>query len=294
VTKKYGEVVAIDNLSLTVEAGEILGILGQNGAGKTTLIEMMEGLRRPDIGTITVAGFPHILNNRDYYKKIGVQLQNGSLQDELKVGEVLQLFALFHNVPVNRALALLERFHLSDKQNTMYQNLSAGQARIVQLVLTFFHEPNIAFLDEPSAGLDPLARRELWDFVRQHKAQGQTVILTTHYVEEAEEMCDRVAILDKGQVVRLGSPRQLIAESVTPHKIAVYHQSGVRFDLNTLPGISRQEEKDAATFLYTDNYLATLKHLTTLLEKRSEEVSGLTVQKTRLEDVYIKLLGKQD
>lgn len=293
VTKKYGQVTAVNDISFDIYQGEILGILGQNGAGKTTLIEMLEGIRRPDAGAIQVRGFEKLQNQRAYHKMIGVQLQNTSINDSLKVSEILHLFSLFHQVPRQQALSLLERFSLQDKLDRLYKNLSGGEAQLVQLVLTFLHRPQLVFLDEPTAGLDPLARRRFWSFVKENKEQGQTIILTTHYVEEAEELCDRVAILQRGHVVKLNTPQQLIAESIEPHKIIIYAENPKALDMTGIADISKLEANNTGYLLYTHNYLKTLQELLERLQKQNSGIQGMSVQKTRLEDVYIDLLGEK-
>ena len=208
--KTYGATVAVDEVSFDVHDGEIFGLIGPNGAGKTTTLECVEGLRRPDRGTISVLGLDPV---RDVYRlqeRIGVQLQQSAFPENFLAREIVDLFALFYGKRVD-AMALLRSVGLEDKAKQKQEKLSGGQRQRLSIAVALVNEPRVLFLDEPTTGLDPQARRNLWELVRAIRARGTTVFLTTHYLDEAEALCDRVAIMDGGHIVALDSPPALIA-----------------------------------------------------------------------------------
>src|SRR5690348_8783104 len=214
LTKRYGEHVAVDGVAFDVRRGEAFGILGPNGAGKTTTLEMIEGLRRPDAGTVEVLGHPVWPDPRRIQPLIGVQLQSTSLFEMLSARELLELFATFYERPdaAERAAAALAQVGLECKAGDYANTLSGGQQQRLAIALALVHDPEIVFLDEPTTGLDPQARLNLWEVIRAINAdQGKTVVLTTHYLEEAEELCERVAIMDEARIVALDTPAGLIA-----------------------------------------------------------------------------------
>ena len=204
VEKRYGAVTACDSVSLAVRDGEFFGILGPNGAGKTTLLEIIEGLREPDSGTATVLGVPSWPRNPRLLGRMGVQLQATSFFERLTAREQLGTFAALYGTPAARVDEMLELIALTDKADTQAEKLSGGQAQRLSIACALVHDPEIVFLDEPSAALDPQARRNLWDLLRVINRQGKTVVLTTHYMDEAETLCERVAIMDKGRILQLG------------------------------------------------------------------------------------------
>ncbi len=211
LTKRYGDKTAVDSISLSVKEGEIFGILGPNGAGKTTTLEMIETMRSIDSGKITIAGIDVINKPNEVKKIIGVQPQTPSFQDKQKLGEIIELFAAAYGERVN-AQELLEEVQLGDKVNSYAEQISGGQKQRLSIATALVHNPKVFFLDEPTTGLDPQARRNLWDLIRMIRDRGVTVIMTTHYLDEAELLCDRVAIMDNGKIIALDTPRNLIKQ----------------------------------------------------------------------------------
>jgi ABC-2 type transport system ATP-binding protein len=217
----YGKLRALDGLSLELRRGEILGLLGPNGAGKTSALECLLGLRRPDSGSIRILGEEQVPGSPGMRSLIGAQLQDASLQDKLTPAEALTLFGAFHPRPPD-VPALLQRFGLTEKADTHFHHLSEGLKRRLFLALAFLNEPRILILDEPSAGLDPRSREDLHQLIRGLRASGRSVLLSTHYIEEAELLCDRVALLDAGRLVALDTPAALIARSKTVPRVQVH------------------------------------------------------------------------
>lgn len=203
--KSYGNVRAVDGISFSVESGEVFGMLGPNGAGKTTTTEILEGLRKADSGTAKVFGIDVINNGAEAKAKIGVALQTATLMPNQTAWELLDLFASFYPKSVSPD-SLLERLGLTEKRNARVQTLSGGQQQRLAVALALINDPQLVFLDEPTTGLDPQARRQLWDVIEEMRSAGKTVFLTTHYMEEAEKLCDRIAIVDHGKVLALDSP----------------------------------------------------------------------------------------
>jgi len=211
LTKKYADFTAVNNISFEVKENEIFGILGPNGAGKTTTLEMMEGLKRPTSGTIVVDGFDVVHDPDEVKARIGVQLQASTFFESLSLVELIETFGAMYNRKVD-AMQLLEEVQLTDKAKSQAKELSGGQRQRLSIAIGLVNDPSIIFLDEPTTGLDPQARRNLWDLIEQIKAKGKTVVITTHYMDEAEVLCDRVAIMDAGKIISLNSPRKLIEE----------------------------------------------------------------------------------
>jgi ABC-2 type transport system ATP-binding protein len=211
--KKYGDFVAVKGISFEVSEGEIFGLLGPNGAGKSTTLEIIETLREKTSGTITVDGFDLDKAPGEIKKIIGVQLQTSGYYPGLNLSELIELFGGLYNQPVH-PLEMLDRVNLRDKAKAKYKELSGGQKQRFSIATTLINQPRIIFLDEPTTGLDPQARRNLWDLVREIRAKGTTVIITTHYMDEAEILCDRVAIIDSGKIIALESPDRLIDKLV--------------------------------------------------------------------------------
>jgi ABC-2 type transport system ATP-binding protein len=216
LTKVYGDLRAVDGVSLEVAEGEFVGVLGPNGAGKTTLLEMIEGLRRPDGGTVEVLGEPVWPRNPALLPRIGVQLQASAFFERLTAREQIRTFAALYDVSPARADDWLERVGLGEKAATRVEDLSGGQAQRLSLACALVHDPELVFLDEPTAALDPQARRNLWDLLSGLNDSGRTVVLTTHYMDEAEVLCDRVAVMDAGRVLEVGAPADLIRDLGAP------------------------------------------------------------------------------
>ncbi|WP_211318871.1 ABC transporter ATP-binding protein [Nocardioides silvaticus] len=211
LTKRYGDLTAVDALDLTVAAGEFVGVLGPNGAGKTTLLEMLEGLRKPDAGEVSVLGEPAWPRNRALQPRIGVQLQASAFFERLTAREQIHTFAALYRAPGSAADEWLERVGLVAKADTRVEDLSGGQAQRLSIACALVHDPELVFLDEPTAALDPQARRNLWDLLADINDSGRTVVLTTHHMDEAETLCDRVAIVDHGRLLQHDTPAALVA-----------------------------------------------------------------------------------
>ena len=277
LTKRYGDHVAVDGVSFRVEQGEAFGILGPNGAGKTTTLEMIEGLRRPDAGEITLLGQPVWPDPRRIQARIGVQLQSTSLFDMLTARELLELFARFYlrADSVERAKIALQLVGLESKADDYAKRLSGGQQQRLAIALALVHDPEIVFLDEPTTGLDPQARLNLWDVIRSiNTEQKKTVVLTTHYLEEAEELCDRVAIMDQARIVALDTPSGLIAALDADARVSYTDGSGDHT-------------------VYVKDAQATVLEVLERARADGAKVSNLSVKGADLEDVFMQLTGRE-
>src|SRR5580693_3513193 len=208
LTKSYGPVEAVRGLSFSVQEGEVFGLLGPNGAGKTSTVEILEGMRTPDGGTARVCGLDPEKAGEQFKQKIGAVLQSTSLPDKLRVHEALELFAHFYDRRADTE-QLIKRFQLEEKRGAYYSQLSGGQKQRLALAMALVNDPEVVFLDEPTAGLDPQVRREIYNIIEELRKDKKTVLLTTHYIEEAEKLCDRVAIVDHGKIIKMGTPREL-------------------------------------------------------------------------------------
>jgi len=290
LTKRYGALTAVDGISFEVTAGETFGILGPNGAGKTTTLEMIEGLRAPDAGRITLLGLDAVRRRSAVQDRIGVQLQSQALWPELTVEETLRTFAaLFRRrVPLER---LLERFSLEEKRRSLVKDLSGGQKQRLSVAVALVNDPDIVFLDEPTTGLDPQARHDLWDLAQNIRDEGKTVILTTHYMEEAETLCDRVAIMDRGRIEALDTPRNLILDLDFDSTIECAFASPVDEDrLLALPAVRRLVRNDGSDILFTSDVSQTLSALSAITDAR---LLNLQVRTATLEDVFISMTGRK-
>jgi ABC-2 type transport system ATP-binding protein len=289
--KRYGSVHAARDVNFEIEDGEIFGLLGPNGAGKTTTVECVIGLREPDDGAIEVCGIDARRRRQDVKQKIGAALQSTSLQDKITPLEALRLFASFyaHHADPPR---LLSRFALEDKADVPFDTLSGGQRQRLALALAFVNEPELVFLDEPTAGLDPQSRRELHGEIGKMKQEGHTVLLTTHYIEEAEALCDRIAIIDHGGIIATGSPRELIARSSAMQSISLATAAALnRALLERLPAAEDVTCEGSTARLRTTDVQRTLAALMTMLAEQHIDLVELHVQKARLEDVFLQLTG---
>ena len=294
VAKRYGALVAVDAVSFEVTRGEIFGILGPNGAGKTTTLEMIEGLRAPDGGTIAICGEDAVRSRRRVQQRIGVQLQSQTLWGELTVDETLQTFRSFYRRRVPKAV-LLHRFSLVEKRRAFVHELSGGQRQRLALACAVVNDPDIVFLDEPTTGLDPQARLTFWDLISEMSAEGKTVVLTTHYMEEASALCDRVAVMDHGKIIAIGKPRELVRQLEFENTIEC--SFGGPADIaavQRLPGvISIREQHDGTLFIFTREVAGTLAAIMDLVERTGAAISGLQVRTATLEDVFIALTGRR-
>ena len=292
LTKRYGDLVAVDGISFRVRPGETFGMLGPNGAGKTTTLEMIEGLRRPDGGVITLLGLDAVRQRRAVQERIGVQLQSQALWPELTVEEVLKTFqALFRRrVPIDE---LLQRFTLVDKRRALVSNLSGGQKQRLSIATALVNDPDVVFLDEPTTGLDPSARHIFWDLIREMQTRGKTVIVTTHYMEEAEALCDRVAIMDRGRIIAEGTPKQLVHD--LPFDNTVECSFGSAIDdarLLALPAVREVKRENGSYLLFTTDVSATVAGLMEF-GHGDDGVRNLQVRTATLEDVFISHTGRR-
>ena len=290
--KCYGPVRAVDGVSFDVRQGEFFGILGPNGAGKTTALEIVEGLRQADGGTVSVLGLPAWPRNQALLPRIGVQLQASSFFERLTAREQLRTFAMLYRVPAQRADAMLAVVGLEDQAGTRTEKLSGGQAQRLSIACALVHDPEVLFLDEPTGALDPQARRNLWDLLRQISAEGRTVVLTTHHMDEAETLCDRVAIMDHGVILEEGAPAALVRRLDQPLRVSV--ESGL------LPPDAARDlaGAGAAPDSVTDDgvslTIATRDPAAVLagLADRGA-LTGLRVSGATLEDVFLHLTGRE-
>jgi ABC-2 type transport system ATP-binding protein len=299
--KRYGDVTAVAGLDLTVAAGECFGLLGPNGAGKTTTIEILEGLTSPDGGDVQVLGAPWRdgAEGRALRERLGIQLQETQLADKLTVTETLALFRSFYrrSHTVDEVLGLVE---LEEKRGARVATLSGGQKQRLAVACALVSRPELLFLDEPTTGLDPQSRRQLWEIIRKFKVAGGSVLLTTHYMEEAERLCDRVAIMDHGKVISLGTPSELIASLGADHVVDFalaegQAVTGLEEALKALPGVKavRSGPPPAGISLTVAEVHRALPALLSLLQSRGAELSLLTTHHATLDDVFVVLTGRQ-
>ncbi|MEU3564862.1 ABC transporter ATP-binding protein [Kitasatospora sp. NPDC058063] len=293
IRQRYGDVQAVDGVSFTVEAGEFYGILGPNGAGKTTTMEILEGVRKPDEGRIQLLGMEPWPRNPKLLPRIGVQFQATAFFRKLTARETIRTFASFYGVGPKRADAMLERVGLSDKAETLTDQMSGGQAQRLSIACALAHDPELVFLDEPTTGLDPQSRRNLWDLLRDINAEGRTVVLTTHYLDEAEVLCDRVSIMDHGKILHTGAPAALIREIDDTVRISV--ASGQlplarARELMTAAGADIANLEDDTVSLSVSTRVPA-PVLSVLAEQNA--LRGLEVRGATLEDVFLQLTGRE-
>ena len=297
LVKRYGSFTAVDGIDLTVFEGEIFGILGPNGAGKTTTLEMIEGLRKPDTGTIRVAGLDAVADSDKVRRLIGVQLQSTALFDYLNARELIELFAALYGVDASKGRVdeLLGLVGLEEKAGAPARDLSGGQRQRLSITLALVNRPRVAFLDEPTTGLDPNARRDLWQVIRDVRAAGTTVVLTTHYMEEAQILCDRAAILDRGRIIALDTPNGLISALGIEATITARVTGGQVPEgaLEALPAVLRAETVTGRILLQTRDVQATLLGLMQVVERSGVTLAELTSSQSTLEDVFLSLTGRQ-
>ena len=290
--KRYGDVQAVDGISFAVQRGEIFGLLGPNGAGKTTTVEILEGLRRPDAGSVQVLGIDAAHQPVGVKERIGVQLQTAALYPYLTVTELLELFRSFYGRSRPTAW-LLDAVDLGERRNAQTRHLSGGQRQRLSVALALVNDPELVFLDEPTTGMDPQARRSLWDLVLRLRDDGCSVLLTTHYMEEAAQLCDRVAIMDHGHVLELGTVSELVSRRF--HERAVHFDTVPELDLGrlgALPAVERAMIEDGETVLYTGDVAATIGALIELTETLGREPGNLGIRRATLEDVFLDLTGR--
>jgi ABC-2 type transport system ATP-binding protein len=292
VRKSYGPVKAVDGVSFEVRKGEIFGLLGPNGAGKTTTMEMIEGLHPPDGGSISVLGLDVRKHAPAIKNRVGVQLQTAALYPQLTVIELLRLFSRFydHGQPVERVLDDLE---LGEKRDAQTKTLSGGQQQRLSVALALVNDPEVVFLDEPTTGLDPAARQSLWHVIRRLQGEGRSILMTTHYMEEAEALCDRLAIMDHGKILDTGTVDELIGRRFTERSVRFGKAGAPALEvLQGLRGVSRVVEEDDELVVFTKDVPATIGALLEQANRSGTELAGLMIRRASLEDVFLELTGR--
>jgi ABC-2 type transport system ATP-binding protein len=291
LVKRYGDIQAVRGVSFEVAAGEIFGLLGPNGAGKTTTVECAIGLRRPDSGSIELCGIDAVSQPAAVKERIGVALQSTFLQDKITPREALTLFGSFYKKRASVS-SLISRFSLDEKADKTFDTLSGGQRQRLALAMAFVNEPELLFLDEPTTGLDPQSRRDLHSDILQMRTEGRTVVLTTHYIEEAHALCDRVAIIDHGKVIAIGKPDDLIAASKATMRVTVQALKPLDIArLGTLPTVQSAEAADGRAVLKTGNVSQTIIDVLRTVDETGNELIDLQIHRPTLEDVFIELTG---
>jgi len=291
-----GKLEAVRGLNLEIEVGECFGLLGPNGAGKTTTIEILEGLLDPTSGEVTILGHDWQENSREMREWLGISLQETRLSEKLTVRETIELFASFYREP-RSATEVLDDLQLGEKADAFVGKLSGGQRQRLAVATALVGNPKILFLDEPTTGLDPQSRRQLWDIIRNFQRVGGTVLLTTHYMDEAERLCDRLAIVDHGQVIAEGTPSELI-ERLGGHHVVEFEASGNPGNgtaLNawrTLPGVEAVRHDDGLVSLTVREPHLTIPALLVAVEKQGAQLLHLTTRQASLEDVFVNLTGR--
>ena len=292
--KSYGDVCAVDGISFEVGHGEIFGVVGPNGAGKTTTIECLEGMRVPDGGQVRVLGLDPQRGGPAFRERIGAQLQQSALPARLRVGEAMRLFASFYSHPLPIE-GLLDELGLADRVGAAFADLSGGQKQRLSIALALVGDPELVFLDELTTGLDPQARHATWDLVSGIRAKGKTVFLTTHYMEEAERLCDRVMIIDHGRIVALDTPDSLVRGLGAEQRIAFDTEGatdGVLAAIRAVPGVTRVEQAGDRTIVYgqSDRLLSPVLEV---LESAHLAFHDLRTEQPNLEDVFLALTGRE-
>ena len=287
--KEYGSTVAVDDISFNVQQGEIFCIVGPNGAGKSTAVESAMGLRQPDSGTIRVLGLDPQKDEQALRQRIGIQLQEAALPERLKVWEALDLYSAFYKKTVSWE-KLLTDWGLTEKRKTNFKNLSGGQKQRLFIALALLNDPELVFLDELTTGLDPQARRSTWEAVRAIRDQGKTVVLVTHFMDEAEELADRIAIIDQGNIVAIDTPQALIQNLQAGMRVRFTNGNG--YDpqlLSNVAGVTAVEQRGKQVIIEGNGAL--LAHVATALSEHNVTPTDLRVEQANLEDVFLALTG---
>jgi ABC-2 type transport system ATP-binding protein len=293
--KAYKDVVAVDGLNLEVQAGECFGLLGPNGAGKTTTVEICEGLTEPDSGEVEVLGLQWNSQAAQLRQRLGIQLQDTQLSEKLTVHETVRLFRSFYKQGAD-AFDVIARVQLEEKQNARVGELSGGQKQRLALACALVGDPDFLFLDEPTTGLDPQARRQLWDLIEEFKKSGRTILLTTHYMDEAERLCDRVAIVDHGKEIALGTPRELIASTCADQMVeftagSVSHALDVPA-LRRVEGVREVRTQNDAVLLQVAELHTSVPALLAELTRQNVALTEFRTHSATLEDVFVTLTGR--
>ncbi|HWY02922.1 MAG TPA: ABC transporter ATP-binding protein [Candidatus Acidoferrum sp.] len=290
-----GKVEAVRGLHLEIQTGECFGLLGPNGAGKTTTIEILEGLLAPTSGEVSILGHRWRDHEREMREWLGISLQETRLSEKLTVRETIELFASFYRQP-RACEEVLEQLQLTEKADSWVGKLSGGQRQRLAVATALVCNPKILFLDEPTTGLDPQSRRQLWDIIRQFQRDGGTVLLTTHYMDEAERLCDRLAIVDHGQIIAEGSPADLIdrlgGHHVVEFSVSGYSDGAVFQAWNGLPSVESVREDDGMIALNVKQPHLTIPALLDAIDKQGRQLQHLTTRQASLEDVFVRLTGR--
>ncbi len=299
LTKTYRgrpPIEAVRGIDLQVESGECFGVLGPNGAGKTTTIEILEGLLEPSAGEVAIFGLQWSKHADQIRQQIGVSLQETELSDRLSVQETLTLFRSFYRHGLDPE-ETLRQVSLEEKAGAWVKKLSGGQKQRLAVACAIVGDPRLLFLDEPTTGLDPTSRRELWEIIRRFRAEGRTILLTTHYMDEAERLCDRVAIFDRGRVIALGTPAELIAslgsEHVVEFTLADPRSTAMTEVLERLPGVAGVSQQDSRWRIRVDQLHRVLPQILAALAEHSYELHDLATRQATLEDVFVQITGRE-
>ena len=290
--KRYAETRAVDGVSFEVRGGSVFGLLGPNGAGKTTTVEILEGLRAPDAGEVSILGLDAVHHADALKARVGVSLQTAALYPKLTVAELLDLFRSFygHGRATNELIDLMD---LGEKRTTRTAALSGGQRQRLSVALALVNDPELVFLDEPTTGMDPAARRALWDIILTLKGDGRTVLLTTHYLEEAEILCDRVAIMDHGQILEEGTVEELVGNHFQERAVRFETIAGLTDErLAAMPGASTVKHEGGEVIVYTRDVAGTIGAVLAASETLGVEPANLGVRRPTLEDVFLDLTGR--
>ncbi len=293
LVKRYGEVRAVDGLDLAITPGECIGLLGPNGAGKTTTIEILEGLTPPDAGEVAVLGRRWGTNDHELRARIGISLQEARFSEKLSVYETLDLFRTLY--PRGRdPEALLRDLSLEEKRDARVGKLSGGQRQRLAVACALAGDPEVLFLDEPTTGLDPQSRHQLWEKIEGFRAGGRTVLLTTHYMEEAERLCDRVAIVDHGKIIAQGRPAELVAGLHAPHIVEFASEPALaEEDLKAMASVRDFRRRDDRWFVSVAALVDAVPALLSLLDRKGARLLSLSTHRATLEDVFITLTGRE-
>ena len=291
--KKYGDINAVNGVSFSVEQGEVFGILGPNGAGKTTTVEIIEGLRKPNAGSIKVCNIDALKEPQRIKELIGVQLQATSLYDNIRVKEALDLFGSYYqkSIPAEQIMAEVS---LTEKKNSQVSKLSGGQKQRLSVGLALVNDPEVIFLDEPTTGLDPQARHNIWSIVEKLRERGKTVVMTTHYMEEAEQLCYRLAIIDRGKIIAMDTPDNLINKADLATSIDFTTSKELDGLAESIPGICKVNNGAASKYsVQTKAVSMILKDLTNLCYDNHIELENISVRQATLEDVFLAMTGRK-
>ena len=290
IRKAYGRTVAVDDVSFQVNEGEIFGLIGPNGAGKTTTMECVEGLRRPDRGRIAVLSLDPMRDGRALQQRVGVQLQQAQLQKRITVAEAVTLWASLYQRHVDPA-SLLERLGLADKRRAWFMTLSGGQKQRLFIALALIHDPDVVMLDELTTGLDPQARLAIWEMVRGIRERGKTVLLTTHLMEEAQRLCDRVAIVERGRVIDVGTPGELVRKHCPEQTVVVAADASAASHFDAIPDVESVAVNDGQITIRSRRGNLVTDVIACIAEHRIR-VTDFRTELATLEDVFLRLTGR--